>query len=103
MHELLAPVLWVVDDDSQDSEGGHLTDLLDAKYIEHDSFTIFSSLMQTAKSFYEPASKSEEGEDADSPMVTRAKHIFYNLLPVVDPELAAHLQDIEILPQIFLM
>jgi TBC1 domain family member 5 len=109
MHELLAPVLWVVDDDSLDSEEkkkvAPLTDLLDPKYIEHDSFAIFSSLMQTAKSFYEPASKSEEkeGEDADSPMVARSKHIFYDLLPVVDPELAAHLQDIDILPQIFLM
>jgi TBC1 domain family member 5 len=109
MHELLAPILWVVDDDSLDKDenkkGGDLTYLLDQEYMEHDSFTIFSSLMQTAKTFYEPASKSEEkeGEDSDSPMVTRSKHIFYSLLPDVDPELAAHLQGIDILPQIFLM
>jgi TBC1 domain family protein 5 len=108
MHELLAPVLWVVDDDSvrnEEAGKGLLADLLDPNYVEHDSFTIFSSIMQTAKTFYEPASGSDEkeGEDADSPMVARSKHIFYNLLPVVDPELAAHLQDIDILPQIFLM
>jgi TBC1 domain family member 5 len=105
MHELLAPILWVVDEDSvdKDGKGGDLADLLDHEYIEHDSFTMFSTLMQTAKSFYEPASKSDDGEDSDSPMVTRSKHIFYTLLPDADPELAAHLQDIEILPQIFLM
>jgi TBC1 domain family member 5 len=107
MHELLAPILWVVDNDSlaEEKMDSDLKNLLDQQYIEYDSFTIFSSLMQTAKAFYEPASKSEEkeGEEVDSPMVTRSKHIFYNLLPAVDPELSTHLQDIDILPQIFLM
>src|SRR5258708_4370385 len=64
MHELLAPVLWVVEQDaidgslnsdqSPESEADSLlTQILDRTYIEHDAFTLLSLIMRTAKSFYE--------------------------------------------------
>ncbi|KAF2664028.1 RabGAP/TBC [Microthyrium microscopicum] len=106
MHEILAPLIWAIDLDSLEisdrTEGdGFLKETLDKRYLEHDAFTLFTRIMQTAKSFYEPAErKIDEGE---SPMIVRAKRIITTLLPAVDPELASHLQKIDILPQIFLM
>ncbi len=65
MHELLAPILWVVEQDAIDY--GNVTDqesslddsdslmkqMLDPAYIEHDAFTLLSLVMRSAKSFYE--------------------------------------------------
>lgn len=124
MHELLAPVLWVVEKDAieprslkqhrgSDGSGGFLRDVLDAKYIEHDVFTLFSLLMQTAKSFYElgdpeqGAGISRAGEDSEShnlpPIIIRSRRIHDDYLARVDPELAQRLKDLDILPQVFLM
>lgn len=108
MHEILAPLLWVVERDAVDAtkEPGrgvdvNLAQMLDAKYIEHDSFTIFSLIMQTAKSFYAPA---EPGSPtSDTPMIARCSRIFERYLPKADPELASHLVKLEIVPQIFLL
>ncbi|CAI6333179.1 unnamed protein product [Periconia digitata] len=108
MHEILAPLLWVVERDAVDTtqtDGQDVDDslvqMLDAKYIEHDSFTVFSLIMQTAKSFYAPA---ETGSSAkDTPMIARCSRIFERYLPKADPELAAHLTKLEIVPQIFLL
>jgi TBC1 domain family protein 5 len=123
MHELLAPILFVVERDAIDSESGDvqssmetedslIQETLDARYIEHDAFTIFSLLMQHAKSFYELGdSGRKEGAaiigipstPGQSPIVERSKRIHEHYLAKVDPELAKHLTEIEILPQIFLM
>ena len=108
MHEILAPLLWVVERDAVDmtatENGGAdptLTDMLDSRYIEHDTFTLFSLIMQTAKSFYTPA---EEGSaNKETPMLARSSRIFERYLPKADPELAAHLVKLEIVPQIFLL
>ena len=107
MHEVLAPLVWVLDADAvsveeaKDTEELVVAEILDSRYVEHDAFTLFARIMQTAKSFYEQVDeKSSEGE---APMITKAKHIFNDLLPAVDPELASHLRRIDILPQIFLM
>jgi TBC1 domain family protein 5 len=55
-------------------------------------------VMQTAKAFY------EIGENRDSsPIVARSKKIHEEILAAVDPELAAHLTVIGILPQIYSM
>jgi len=61
MHELLAPILWVVDKESIPSSGyavdnGEDTIIkqtLDADYVEHDTFALFSLLMKAAKVYYE--------------------------------------------------
>lgn len=108
MHEILAPLLWVVERDAVDMTGmGHrgedhtLVDMLDSKYIEHDTSTLFSLVMQTAKSFYAPA---ENGSNTkETPMLIRSSRIFERYLPKADPELAAHLVKLEIVPQIFLL
>lgn len=124
MHELLAPVLWVVEKDAiqprslerhrgSDGSDGLLRDILDAQYIEHDVFTLFSLIMQTARTFYELGDKDQGANPLqtgintispkESPIIERSKRIHHDYLAKVDPELAARLTAMEILPQIFLM
>ncbi|KAF2824797.1 RabGAP/TBC [Ophiobolus disseminans] len=108
MHEILAPLLWVVERDAIDpstaneaSSDNLLTDMLDSQHIEHDSHALFSLIMQTAQSFYAPAETGSTTKD--TPMLTRSSRIYENYLPKADPELAAHLVKLEIVPQIFLL
>ena len=118
MHEVLAPVLWVVARDTIDpaslkanSEDQHAPDSLiiasfDSRYTEHDAFTLFGIIMQTAKSFYEMGGIEQAGAAAtpnNSPIIRRSKRIHEEYLHRADPELAEHLAAIEILPQIFLI
>ena len=118
MHEVLAPVLWVIARDAIDptsfeagSEKQGAPDSLilasfDPQYIEHDAFTIFGIIMQTVKSFYEMGSTAQAGTAAtpnNSPIVHRSKRIHEEYLYRADPELAEHLAAIEVLPQIFLI
>jgi TBC1 domain family protein 5 len=62
MHELLAPILWVVDKESIPGSNGYATEngedmiirqTLNADYVEHDTFALFSALMKDAKVYYE--------------------------------------------------
>lgn len=115
MHEVLAPILWVVSRDAIDSQslGPDHADLdgltlasLDNRYVEHDAFTLFAAIMQTVKTFYEVGSNNEPATAGllnNSPIVERSKRIHENYLQHADPELAEHLTAIEILPQIFLI
>jgi len=117
MHELLAPLLWVVDQDSIDATHTSISDkvmgtTLDKTYVEHDSFTLLSLVMRSAKSFYElgePEKRagnfaiSSSAPQQGSPIIERSRRIHEEYLASVDPELAAHLTQIEVLPQIFLM
>ena len=118
MHEVLAPILWVVSRDAidptdigADAEGQAVSDSLimasfDHRYIEHDAFTLFGVIMQTAKSFYEMGGIEQAGTAAtpnNSPIVKRSKCIHEEYLHRTDPELAEHLTAIEVLPQIFLI
>ncbi|KAL2014643.1 hypothetical protein VTN00DRAFT_2168 [Thermoascus crustaceus] len=114
MHELLAPVLWVVERDAIDKESLKssgpnekfnelMLQSLDADYIEHDSFTLFCSIMQTTRVYYEHGNqRSSNGQAEVPPIVSRSQHVLQDLLMAVDPELAEHLHAIEVLPQIFL-
>jgi len=110
MHELLAPILWVVDCDAVDPESaktaaigeeveneGMMLEILDPDFVEHDAFNLFCALMQTARAFY------EVGDSKTSPLVNRSRRIQKDLLAAVDPELEQHLVSIEILPQIYLV
>lgn len=115
MHEVLAPILWVVSRDAVDPAtlGVDHTDFdrgmittMDYKYIEHDAFTIFGAIMQTVKGFYEMGTSTQpttSGLLNNSPIVERSKRIHENYLHHADPELAEHLTAMEILPQIFLI
>jgi TBC1 domain family protein 5 len=108
MHEILAPLLWVVERDAIEVAGDKsaavdrtLAEMLDSAYIEHDTHMLFSIIMQTAKSFYAPA---ETGSTTrETPMLTRSSRIFEVYLPKTDPELHAQLLKLEIVPQIFLL
>lgn len=124
MHEVLAPILWVVEQDAitptkRDQLPGSdadtlMNEVLDPAYVEHDAFTLLSLVMRSAKSFYElgePDRKSSivstpagaPPQQSTSPIVERSRRIHEVYLASLDPELAKHLTDIEILPQIFLM
>jgi TBC1 domain family protein 5 len=114
MHELLAPVLWVVVRDAIDETSIEKADsneryddlmlqLLDARYIEHDSFNLFCCIMQIARASYEHTDQKPITTQTDvAPIVSRCQHIHDNVLMAADHELATHLHAIEILPQIFL-
>ena len=113
MHEVLAPILWVVYCDAIEPKDlkeppseDLVTTTLDAGFIEHDAFTLFGVVMQTVKTFYEMGSSNDPtttGMLNNSPIVERSKRIHENYLHHADPELAEHLTAIEILPQIFLI
>jgi hypothetical protein len=109
MHEVLAPLLWVIQQDAIDLtevsnidkqvEGtDFMLDTLESKYVEHDTFSLFCAVMQTAKAFY------ETGENKDSSaIVARSMRIHDDILAKIDPELALHMQVVGILPQIYSM
>lgn len=124
MHEILAPILWVVEQDALESqneedrgpstgEDSIMKQILDPLYIEHDAFTLLSLIMRSAKSFYElgepdrrsstPSTGSGIPQHGASPIVERSKRIHEIYLARLDPGLAKHLTDVEVLPQIFLM
>lgn len=117
MHEVLAPILWVISRDSIDPESlgdlkeqTRLDDLIpvsfDVTFVEHDTFTLFCIIMQTVKSFYEMGSSdltTASAPSSSSPIVERSKRIHEQLLRQADLELAEHLSAIEVLPQIFLI
>jgi TBC1 domain family protein 5 len=108
MHELLAPIAYVVEQDAinpmetaSDSPADlTMVEMLDANFIEHDAFALFSRLMERAKHFYEIGDDSKPGQ---STIVEKSQHIHEVLLYKVDPDLSNHLKTIEVLPQIFLM
>lgn len=116
MHELLAPIIWVVERDAvafeQSSKksqvdrtvgDGIMLQLLDANYIESDSFNLFCSVMQVARPFYEHTDNTMvNGQPEIAPIVGRSQFIHNELLMDADQELATHLNNIDILPQIFL-
>lgn len=111
MHELLAPLLYVVDKDAIDRKNvddaitdPNMVEMLDSYFIEHDTFALFSRLMDHTKPFYEvsvDAGGPMPGEQ--SAIVEKSKMIHEVALMRIDPELAKHLHNIEILPQIFLI
>ncbi|KAI9759937.1 MAG: hypothetical protein M4579_001970 [Chaenotheca gracillima] len=126
MHELLAPILWTVERDAIDpasfkgiridsQETELMRDVLSARFIEHDSFTLFSLVMQTAKTFYETGEQDSGQSTADmfsrsnavpqrlSPIIERSQRIHEDYLARADPALAEHLKNIDILPQVFLI
>ncbi|KAM0463765.1 hypothetical protein ACHAO4_000488 [Trichoderma viride] len=125
MHELLAPILHVVEQDALDrasisgsDDENDLEELMletiDSSFIEHDAFILFSQLMEHAQSFYEVKDTPTSAQTPNGPfqsrfpeqssaIVERSKFIHEVCLQQVDPELAAHLTSVEILPQIFLI
>lgn len=112
MHELLAPILWVIDRDTvsepakgstADPKESLMLDLLDSKFVEHDSFALFLCVMQTARVFYEHGEgRAAYGKIDVIPIVNRCQFLHQEALMIIDHELAEHLQAVDVLPQIFL-
>ncbi|KAI9254027.1 rab-GTPase-TBC domain-containing protein [Sporodiniella umbellata] len=100
MHELLAPIYWVISTDSIDrlQVDENILDLsdnimlqsLDSTYIEHDAYILFDKLMSHGKVWYEfndslpSSSKAKKNVNSDS-----------------IPKLSDHLQDFGIEPQLY--
>ncbi|KAI5295693.1 hypothetical protein KEM52_000518 [Ascosphaera acerosa] len=122
MHELLAPVLWVVDADAVGvqtepqpwGDDETLLTTLDSRFLEHDSFTLFAAVMQNVKVLYEhgdgqssgggisgSSSSGSDGTPYEASIVGRSRRIHEVLLFKADYELAEHLAATNILPQIF--
>ena len=110
MHELLAPIVYVVEHDAMKSGADEavpdsdvlMAQVLSHKFVEHDSFALFSSVMDRAAPFYEVGDAGAQG-GGSSVIVEKSRFIHEVCLAKVDPELSRHLTSIEILPQIFLM
>jgi TBC1 domain family protein 5 len=110
MHELLAPIVYAIDQDAIDKTAAGsdaeadptMVEMLDSNYVEHDAYALFAKIMERAGSFYEIGGSDGVGAD-QSAIVERSRHIHEVVLTKIDPELATHLTTIEVLPQIFLM
>lgn len=111
MHEIVAPILWVVDNDavqasfeevSEDEK--YMLEALDPAYVEHDTFSLLQAVMHSARPWYELGEDSDDaGRKGNSPIVEKSRVIHEDLLMAVDPQLARHLKELEVLPQVFLM
>ena len=111
MHELLAPILYVIDQDAierdkvtpDDLADQIMVEMLDSYFVEHDAFALFSRVMEKAKPFYEVSNGNGRFASEQSAIVEKSKKIHEVSLMRIDPELSNHLKNVEILPQIFLM
>ncbi|KAF4581880.1 TBC1 domain family member 5 [Ophiocordyceps camponoti-floridani] len=117
MHELLAPIVHVVEQDAIDRSGASSLDesmlvVVDSSYVEHDAYMLFSRLMEHAQVFYElreastpsRSSRTNDGTpEQTSTIVEKSRFIHQVCLRRLDEELATHLVDMEVLPQIFLI
>ncbi|KAI8057619.1 rab-GTPase-TBC domain-containing protein [Syncephalis plumigaleata] len=132
MHELLAPILMVVDNDALDPEecvdtddpdmAKYMSITLNKEFVEHDAFVLFSSVMATAKQWYEfteeprrpsvnrtalvsPRSAKfeqlNEMANSSTPILRISHRIHHELLKTIDNDLYEHLEQLAIEPQIY--
>ncbi|TGJ84539.1 hypothetical protein E0Z10_g4218 [Xylaria hypoxylon] len=88
MHELLAPIVYVVEQDAIDpadvcsgaSGDLRMVEMLDASFVEHDSFALFSRVMDFAKAFYETSELSDNTGDAAFSMQSTKSSIVEKIL-----------------------
>nr|XP_046272709.1 TBC1 domain family member 5 isoform X2 [Scatophagus argus] len=125
MHELLAPIVFVLHCDHQafqhasetSSPSEEMKCLLNPEYLEHDAYAMFSQLMETAEpwfsSFEREVRKGKEEMLTSIPfarpqdsgpsvaIVTKVNRIQDQLVKKHDVELHMHLNRLEIAPQIY--
>lgn len=92
MHELAAPMLWVL---AQDSVLEDDYQVFSHKDVEPDAFELFSTIMRSAKPWYMADSQSQP------PIVAKSAHIQEDLLKIADLELYNTLKSNSIEPQIW--
>ncbi|KAI9479757.1 hypothetical protein IWW42_001156 [Coemansia sp. RSA 1085] len=101
MHELLAPLLLAVDRDAVARTSEFPTGLLDCSFVEHDTFALFDRLMRLCMPWYQvPPALSPRASDAQTPIVAQCQ-LLMDKLAALDPELSAHLRQMDIEPQLF--
>ena len=113
MHELLAPLLAVLERDCQQSDSGSLDSdgelmglVTDRKFTEHDGFTLFENLMAIISESFAPQErkKGSDGQYArPGGVVARCDRMQNTLLRSKDYELYIHLQSQHIEPQLYSM
>lgn len=124
MHELLAPIIFVLHCDHQaflhaseiESLEDVVKEVLDPKYLEYDAYAMFSQVMETVEPWYvskevyptksqDPASSQPFSRPQDlnpsNVIVTKLTRIQDYLLKKADHELHMHLERLEIAPQIY--
>ncbi|KAH9412896.1 TBC1 domain, member 5 [Dermatophagoides pteronyssinus] len=124
MHEILAPIIFVIHSDHQSflfaQENGldeeEIRELMDPRYLEHDSYFLFSHIMESIDSWYDNNSiqtirKNEYvnmepfSNDIDfncySKIGIKLKMITEQILRRHDEKLFQHLKDLKIAPQIY--
>ncbi|KND04397.1 uncharacterized protein SPPG_00128 [Spizellomyces punctatus DAOM BR117] len=127
MHELLAPILLVVDHDKLDPQNDTsaldpvLVTTFDAKYVEHDAAVLFYRLMRATKPWFEvgpdlgPSRPSrviqksnyaehrrgQEDAGKQVPIVAFCRRVQHDLLRVLDFDLYQHLEKQGIEPQLY--
>ncbi|XP_070175204.1 TBC1 domain family member 5-like isoform X2 [Littorina saxatilis] len=126
MHELLAPIIFVLHYDHQaflhasetDNVLPIIKDMLDPKYLEHDAYFMFCQVMATVEPWYlakdvcsAPKKKHDvfngtpftrtQDQMPSSVIVTKLTRIQDYLLKKHDMDLHAHLENLEIAPQIY--
>jgi TBC1 domain family protein 5 len=126
MHELLAPIIFVLDSDKRDEddmksvgpEAVEMNVIMDPGYIENDSFILLEALMETCEIWYfqkvdikeleirqnaqQPLfTNQERAEIMSSPLAKKLERIQTKLLREHDPTLAVHLENLGIAPQVY--
>ncbi|KAI9357289.1 rab-GTPase-TBC domain-containing protein, partial [Zopfochytrium polystomum] len=122
MHELLAPVVFVVNEDKFDPSTdptlpSEQAIVFDSRFVEHDAFVLFSRIMRSAKPWFvvgqESSGKSKvvkaavfddprgRIEQKTIPIIAHCRKIQNELIRVLDPELHLHLQGLGIEPQLY--
>lgn len=91
-------------------DAGHLATcrlVLDARYVEHDSYALFHRLMLQAGSFYDPTPmvpmplSQSNSFKVEQPIVAQLHRIVHVVLANIDPALTTKLKTLEIEPQLF--
>lgn len=113
MHEILAPIIYLLHRHSVDvpEESDIAGQLSHRKFVEHDSYWMFSAVMEHAATWFNNNSVSSPNLSDDvngssssppvSTVVAKCKYIQETLLKKFDPQLSGFLNDLEITPHLY--
>eukprot|EP01102_Stenamoeba_stenopodia_P016179 TRINITY_DN5623_c0_g1_i1.p1 TRINITY_DN5623_c0_g1~~TRINITY_DN5623_c0_g1_i1.p1 ORF type:complete len:526 (+),score=140.78 TRINITY_DN5623_c0_g1_i1:168-1745(+) len=104
MHELLAPIVYLLEHEkvSTKAEDDPTYDLMNAEYVEHDSFLLFTKLMHiTGKWFGLRTNDTLSDDSRNSPVLKKCSYIQQVLLKEKDPQLYTYLEDLKVEPQLY--
>ncbi|XP_078375705.1 TBC1 domain family member 5-like isoform X2 [Oculina patagonica] len=108
MHELLAPIIFVLTEDtliSQYLEGpslGIARFLMDPNFLEHDAFALFVQLMDQTETWYlQLPVKGLPERNKSTAIVKKLNRIQEHMLRKYDPELWVHMKNLDITPQVY--